>query len=48
LVASLVVLQLQELAHERIMVGLELANELLVRISAYRHVQEKLMGCLIE
>ena len=48
LVASLVVLQLQELAHERIMVGLELADKLLVRISAYRHVQEKVMGRLIK
>ena len=40
-------LQLQELAHERIMMVLELSHKLLVRIPAYRHVQENVLGRII-
>ena len=44
---SHILLQLQELAHERIMMVLELSHKLLVRIPAYRHVQENVLGHLI-
>ena len=45
--ASHILLQLQELAHERIMIVLEVAHKLLVRIPVYRHVQEDILGRLI-
>jgi hypothetical protein len=44
---SHILLQLQELAHERIMMVLELSHKLLVRIPAYRHVQENVLGRII-
>jgi hypothetical protein len=45
--ANHILLQLQELAHERIMMVLELSHKLLVRIPAYRHVQENVLGRII-
>ena len=45
--AKAVALQLQEIAHERIMMSLELAHGVLVRIPAYRHVQEHITGHIV-
>ena len=45
--AKAAALQLQEIAHERIMMSFELAHGVLVHIPAYRHVQEHIMGHIV-
>ena len=45
--AKVAALQLQEIAHERIMMSFELAHVVLVRIPAYRHVQQHIMGHIV-